>query len=66
MKNTLKDLIGQEVRIYPSDTHKKQGIVENVEEYGVLFKITKSASPDYKVGTLHFISFASGLNFATM
>lgn len=66
MKNTLKDLIGQEVRIYPGDTNKKQGIVENVEEYGVLFKITKSSCPSYKVGTLHFISFASGVSFATL
>lgn len=66
MKNTLKDLIGQEVRIYPSDSQKKQGTVESVEEYGVLFKITKSACPDYKVGSLHFISFSSGLSFATM
>lgn len=66
MKNTLKDLIGQEVRIYPNDTHKKQGTVESVEDFGVLFKITKSETAAYKVGSLHFISFASGLSFATM
>lgn len=61
---TTQDMVGKEVRIYPTDTHKKQGIIESVEAHGVLFKITKSETAAYAVGTLHFIAFSSNLSFA--
>lgn len=60
------DLIGKEVRIYPSDSYRKQGIVQSIDTNGVLFKITKSSDSEYKVGALHFIAFSARLSFAEL
>ena len=57
--------LGSEVQIYPGDSDKKFGIVKAVDDHGVTFKITNvqgNASKSYKVGTLHFISYASRLS----
>ena len=62
----LKDLIGKEVIIYPGDTYKKRGIVKEVSDHGILFKITFSKCPNYKVDSLHFIGIGSQLSFATL
>ena len=66
----MENMIGKEVVIYPGDTYQKRGIIEEITEAGVLFKIT--AAPEYVnykkcnqyvVGTLHFISFSAKLTF---
>ena len=61
----LNQLSGKEVIIYPGDTHQKKGIIEEITDSGVLFKITKAPrhSIQYKVGSLHFISFSAKLSF---
>ena len=58
-------MVGKEVVIYPGDTYPKRGHVIEISDHGVLFKITKapSYSSQYKVGTLHFISFSAKLTF---
>ena len=61
----LRNMIGKEVLIYPGDTHYKKGIIEQITNFGVLFKITEASkySEDYVVGNLHFISFSAKLSF---
>lgn len=60
----LKDLIGEEVQIYPGDTYKKWGRIIEVTDKGVLFEITRSQAQDYSVGSIRFISYSANLNFA--
>jgi hypothetical protein len=62
----LKDFIGKEVQIYPGDTHSKFGIVTDITDQGVVFKITEarwSERSDYKKGDTVFIAFSNKLNF---
>jgi len=60
----LKDFIGKEVQIYPGDTHSKFGIVTDITDQGVVFKITEaSEKSDYKKGDIVFIAFSNKLNF---
>ena len=60
----MKELIGKEARIYPSDTYAKYGKILEITDNGVLFLITKSDTPArYTVGKKRFISFSAKLNF---
>ena len=61
----MKNMIGKEVVIYPGDTYLKKGIIEEITDNGVLFKITVAPkySEQYVVGALHFISFSAKLCF---
>lgn len=65
--NSLSDIIGKEVYIYPGDTIKKKGIVQEINQFGILFKITWtddcSTFKQYEVDKLHFISHSTNLNF---
>jgi len=63
----LKELVNREVKIYPGDTYYKYGIIEEVNDNGVLFKIT-SAHPksSYTEGKYVFISFSSKLTFEVL
>jgi hypothetical protein len=60
------ELIGKEVRIYPGDTYKKQGVILDINDHGVLFRITYYAGSDhqYRIGKKHFISYSASLIFA--
>ena len=51
------------VQIYPGDTYKKWGRVIDINSAGVTFEITWSASADYVVGDIYFISYSAGLKF---
>ena len=64
----ITDLIGKEVKIYPGDSYKKTGIIEEMNDCGVLFRITSYSGDDgnYEVGQLRFISYSSNLNFQTI
>lgn len=66
-KSTKKitDLIGKEVRIYPGDTYKKTGVIQEVTDSGILFEITSYNGTDgqFAVGSLHFIAFSAKLSF---
>jgi hypothetical protein len=56
-KHTFDDFIGKEVILYPQDTYTKRAILLEVNQYGYLFEITFSASPnEYKVGEINFIN----------
>lgn len=58
-----KTFLNKEVQIYPGDTHDKFGIVKDINQAGVIFKITKSEAYDFKPGTLRFIAWSHNLNF---
>ena len=66
MISQLKDLIGKEVQIYPGDTYKKWGIVLEVNDNGVLFKITRAenGASSYQKGSIRFIAYSANLNIA--
>ena len=59
----LQDMVGKEVQIYPGDSQPKFGIIQEVTEQGVLFKITRSQCDQYNVGSLHYIAFSARLSF---
>ena len=65
-KEILKSLIGKEVNLYPGDTHKKRAIIKEVDDTGVLFKITYYSGDNYQyeVGKLYFISHQSKLSLS--
>jgi hypothetical protein len=65
----VKDLIGKEARIYPNDHYSKQGVIMDINDNGVLFKITQSQKADINklvVGSLHFISYSANLSFSVI
>ena len=62
----MNEFLNTEVRIYPGDTELKCGIVLEILEHGVVFKITRSNSINYKVGTLRYIAFSASLSFASL
>ena len=43
-RHTVNELLGKEVKIFPSDSYSKFGIIEQINENGVLFKITRTPS----------------------
>lgn len=62
---TINSLIGKEVQIYPGDTYRKTGVIQEITPMGFLFKITSYNGNDkqYQVGKLHFIGIGSKLSF---
>jgi hypothetical protein len=63
---SINDLIGEEVQIYPNDTHKKFGRIIEITDNGVLFLITKAdknCGYPYEVGSYRFISYSANLSF---
>lgn len=64
MRTELKELVGKKVQIYPSDSKYKSGIIEEITDNGVLFKITNGPEIDgWYVGALKFISYSANLSF---
>ena len=58
----LKELIGKEVQLYPNDTYKKWGIIENVDNFGIVFRITRvDTGGHYITGERRYISHSSNL-----
>lgn len=78
MNTNLNKLIGKEVVIFPGNTDTKAGIIVDILDFGVLFKITsvkgrngkgkfsQILDKEYRIGQLHFISYAAGLSFRTL
>ena len=65
MYDKLK-FIGKRVRLYPGDTYSKYAIIENVDDLGWTFKITKSSpnnGENWKVGQSYFISHSRAVIF---
>lgn len=52
--------IGKEIMLFPHDSVKKWGIIENVDDLGYTIKITKVGTSNYshewKVGDRYFIN----------
>lgn len=63
---SITELIGKRVQIYPGDSSVKTGIIEHMTPAGILFKITASQSSSYTVGKLHWISYSANLSFEVM
>ena len=61
----LKKYIGRTIQLYPGDTYAKFGELVNVDDNGILLKITKVDRDErtYKVDNVYFISFSSRLTF---
>lgn len=57
----LKEYIGATIQLYPGDSRYKFGKLINVDNSGVLVKITNSNASDYEVGKDYYISFSIGL-----
>jgi hypothetical protein len=62
----INDLVGKEVQIYPGDSESKFGIIQDMNDQGVLFLITKSKSHNYPVGSFRFISYSASLSFSVL
>ena len=60
----LSTFLGKEVQIYPGDSYTKFGIITDITEQGVVFKITQASErTEYKRGDVVFIAFSSKLTF---
>jgi hypothetical protein len=60
----LNAFLGKEVQIYPGDSYSKFGIITDITEQGVVFKITQASDrTEYKKGEIVFIAFSSRLTF---
>ena len=62
----MKELyLGKEIMLHPNDSISKYGIVEDINPYGIVVKITEVDMPSvsYKVGDITFISFMNKLTF---
>jgi hypothetical protein len=61
---SLNAFLGKEVQIYPGDSYSKFGIITDITEQGVVFKITQASDrTEYKKGEIVFIAFSSRLTF---
>lgn len=66
MKYNKESYIGKEIQLYPGDTYKKYGIIENVDDLGWTIRITDAQdnySSSYKTGDMVFISHSKQFNF---
>lgn len=66
MKYNKENYIGKEIQLYPGDTYKKWGFIENVDDLGWTIIITdmqKDYNPSYKIGDRVFISHSKPLSF---
>jgi hypothetical protein len=60
----IETFVGKEVNICPSDTRKKRGIILEISNVGIFFKITYAEfSSGYQNGDVCFVSFGSNLSF---
>jgi hypothetical protein len=59
----IETYLNKEVQIYPGDTYSKFGIVKDISENGVVFEITRSDTPYYRVGDIVFIAYSNNLTF---
>ena len=66
MKYDKENYIGKEIQLYPGDTYKKWGFIENVDDLGWTIIITdmqKDYNPSYKIGDRVFISHSKPFSF---
>ena len=66
MKYDKSKYIGKRVRLYPGDTYYKYATIEDVDDLGWTFKITKSSErngDNWKVGQSYFVNHAKSVVF---
>lgn len=66
MKYNKENYIRKEIQLYPSDTYKKWGIIENVDDLGWTIIITdmqENYNSPYKIGDRVFISHSKSFSF---
>lgn len=66
MKYNKEIYIGKEIQLYPGDSYKKCGIIENVDDLGWTIRITDAQdnySSSYKIGDRVFVSHSKPFNF---
>lgn len=65
MKYNKENYIGKEIQLYPGDSYKKWGIIENVDDLGWTIKITdvEGYGSEYKIGNTIFISHSTPFRF---
>lgn len=66
MKYNREIYIGKEIQLYPGDTYKKYGIIENVDDLGWTIKIAdtqEAYNNSYKIDDKIFISHSKPFSF---
>lgn len=68
MKYNKENYVGKEIQLYPSDTYKKWGIIENVDDLGWTIIITNTQenykyNNPYKTCDRIFISHSKSFSF---
>lgn len=63
MKYNAENYVGKNIRLYPSDTDAKFGVIQRVDDLGWTIKITESKSKYYVVGKEYFISHSKSFIF---
>lgn len=64
MDYSKEKYIGEEIMLCPIDTHKKYGIIKDVNDLGWTIEITESQDhARFPVGSVHFISHSQSFHF---
>lgn len=66
MKYYAGHYVNKQIRLYPSDTYAKYGIITRVDDLGWTIKITRSNCKDFVVGQEYFISHSKNFIFEFM
>lgn len=56
-------LVGKSIQLFPNDTYKKYGKIEEINHLGYFIKITSSQNNEYRVNELVFFNHARPLHF---
>lgn len=64
MEYNKENYKGRRIRLFPSDTYMKKGIITNVDDLGFTILITEADErSDYKVGRAYFLNHAMPIKF---
>jgi hypothetical protein len=68
VKSPMKlHFLNKEVQLFPTDTYYKFGIVEEINEYGIVIKITKAHKESgYRAGQRVYFSHSCSLKLVTV
>lgn len=58
----LHELMGKEVKLFPTDTYDKFGVLEDCNGFGMLFRITRAHEKStLRVGQTYYVSHSTPL-----
>lgn len=63
MKYNEENYVGKKIRLYPSDTYRKFGVIKRVDDLGWTIEIIESKCSSFDVGEEYFISHSEGFTF---